>query len=87
MILQKTGDLGVDRHLFLMKLGQMNLSESFSRTMLQSWRTVFKVEREVDEPGNWVPEEPLFLTPVTQTRLLSSVSVSAWNCKAGAPLE
>lgn len=40
-------------------------------------RTVFKMEREVDEPLNWVPEEPFFFNPMSPTRLLSTVSVSA----------
>jgi len=77
--LQKAGGLGLDKHLFLMNLERINMSElsHFYRTLLHSWRTVFKFEREVDEPGNWVLEEPLFFNPMTQTRLLSSVSVSS----------
>ncbi len=57
----------------------MNLSgvTSFYRSMLYSWRTVFKVERDVDEPGSWIKEEPLFFNSMVQTRLLSSVSVCA----------
>lgn len=69
----------MDKHLFLMNLEKIDMSElsHFYRTMLHSWRTVFKVEREVDEDGSWVLEEPLFFNSMIQTRLLSSVSVSA----------
>ncbi len=37
----------------------MNLSgvTSFYGSMLYSWRTVFKVERDVDKPGSWIQEE------------------------------
>ncbi len=57
----------------------MNLSgvTSFYRSMLYSWRTVFKMERDVDEPGSWIKEEPLFFNSMVQTRLLSSVSMCA----------
>ncbi len=85
MILQKAGGLKLDRHLFLMELEKMNLSgvTSFYRSMLYSWRTVFKVERDVDEPGSWIKEEPLFFNSMVQTRLLSSVSVCACLQKHG----
>lgn len=79
MILQKAGGLKLDRHLFLMELHKVNLSEitPFYRSMLHSWRTVFKVERDVDESGSWIREECLFFNPMIQTRLLSAVSVRA----------
>ncbi len=73
----KAGGLDLDRHLFLMMLEEVSLSELpiFYKSMLLAWRTVFRVERAVDDQGFWTPEEPLFFNPMIQTRLLSSVSV------------
>ncbi len=61
-----------------MMLEEVSLSELpifFNRSMLLAWRTVFRVERDVDDQGFWTPVEPLFFNPMIQTRLLSSVSV------------
>lgn len=79
IMLQKAGGLKLDQHLFLMELEKVNLSgiTSFYQSMLHSWRTVFKVERDIDESGSWIQEEPLFFNPMIQTRLLSSASVCA----------
>lgn len=56
---------------------------SFYRSILHSWRTVFKVERDSDESGSWIQEEPMFFNPMFHTRLLSSVRVSACLQKHG----
>lgn len=76
-LLKQAGGLGLDKHLFLMKLEEISLSElpPFYKFMLQTWRTVFKVKRDIDEQEHWTPEEPLFFNPLIQTRLLSSVTV------------
>ncbi len=61
---KKAGGLSLDRHLFLMMLEEVSLSELpiffFYRSMLLAWRTVFRVERDVDDQGFWTPVEPLF---------------------------
>lgn len=76
-IMRRVGGFGLDKQLFLMKLEEMNLSELtvFYRAMLQTWKTVLRTERNVDNLEHWAPEEPLFFNPMIQTRLLSSVTV------------
>jgi len=76
-LLQRAGGLGLDKHLFLIKLEEVSLSEltPFYKSMLKVWRTVFKVEREIDPQGQWVTEEPLLFNPMIQTRMLSSASI------------
>ncbi len=78
LILKNAGGLGFDKHLFIMDLEKVNLSKItlFYKSVLQSWKTVFNVDRNSDDTGHWVLEEPLFFNLMIQTRLLSSVSVS-----------
>lgn len=84
-ILQRAGGLGLDKHLFLMKLKDMNLSgiTPFYRTMFHVWRNVLKVDRDRSSSIHWAPEEPLFFNNMIQTRLLSSVSVRACLLRNG----
>lgn len=86
VILRRVGGFGLDKHLFLMKLEQVSLSEltSFYKSMLQVWKTVLRTERDVDNTGLWVSEEPLFFNPLIQTRLLSFTSVQRCLLKSGA---
>lgn len=60
-----------------MKLEQVGLSEhtSFYRSVLQVWNAVLRMERDVDNTGQWASEEPLFFNPLIQTRLQSFISV------------
>ncbi|KAK3561431.1 hypothetical protein QTP86_002542 [Hemibagrus guttatus] len=69
--------LGLDKHLHLLKGEEVNLTgvTPFYRSMLQTWRTILKTKRTVNENGDWALEEPLFFNPIIQTRLLSSASV------------
>lgn len=78
-ILKSAGGLRLDKHLFIMDLGKVSLSEitPFYKSMLQAWKTVFKVDRSSEDTGQWTMEEPLLFNPMIQTRLLSAVSVSS----------
>ncbi len=78
LILKNAGGLGFDKHLFIMDLEKVNLSKItlFYKSVLQSWKTVFNVDRNSDDTGHWVLGEPLFFNLMIQTRHLSSVSVS-----------
>ncbi|KAK3509430.1 hypothetical protein QTP70_035016, partial [Hemibagrus guttatus] len=44
------------------------------RSVLHTWRTVIRTERDMDNLEQWTPEEPLFFNPCMQSRLPSSVS-------------
>lgn len=50
VIMRTDGGFGLDKQLFLMKLEEINLSELtvFYRAMLQTWKTVIKKERSMD---------------------------------------
>lgn len=92
LILKNAGGLGLEKHLFIMDLEKVSLSEitPFYKSVLQSWKTVFKVDRSSDDTGHWVLEEPLFFNPMIQTRLLSSECIysfeAEWGCKNETPL-
>ncbi|KAK3541232.1 hypothetical protein QTP86_016835, partial [Hemibagrus guttatus] len=47
----------------------------YYKSMLHTWRTVIRTERDMDNLEQWTPEEPLFFNPCMQSRLLSSVSI------------
>lgn len=50
VIMRSVSGFGLDKQLFLMKLEEINLSELtvFYRAMLQTWKTVIKKERSMD---------------------------------------
>lgn len=83
--LQKIESFGLDKHLFLLKMDGLRLDNlsSFYKSMLQAWNKVLKVERNLDELGDWINEEPLFHNPLIQTRFLSSVSIQRTLVKNG----
>ncbi|KAK3506589.1 hypothetical protein QTP70_010222 [Hemibagrus guttatus] len=76
-ILRRVGGFRLDKHLFLMELKELSLSEltPYYRSMLHTWRTVIRTERDMDNLEQCTPEEPLFFNPCMQSRLLSSVSI------------
>ncbi|KAK3527705.1 hypothetical protein QTP86_034618, partial [Hemibagrus guttatus] len=75
-ILRRVGGFRLDKHLFLMELKELSLSELtlYYRSVLHTWRTVIRTERDMDNLEQWTPEEPLFFNPCMQSRLPSSVS-------------
>ncbi|KAK3533098.1 hypothetical protein QTP70_006780 [Hemibagrus guttatus] len=76
-ILRRVGGFRLDKHLFLMELKELSLSEltCYYKSMLHTWRTVIRTERDMDNLEQWTPEEPLFFNPFIQSRLLFSVSI------------
>ncbi|KAK3531870.1 hypothetical protein QTP70_033418, partial [Hemibagrus guttatus] len=76
-ILRRVGGFRLDKHLFLMELKELSLSEltPYYRSMLHMWRTVIRTERDMDNLEQWTTEEPLFFNPCMQSRVLSSVSI------------
>lgn len=83
--LQKVESFGLDKHLFLLKMDGLKLDSlsSFYKSMLQAWNKVLKVERNLNELGDWMYEEPLFNNPLIQTRFLSSMSIRRTLVKNG----
>ncbi len=55
----------------------------FYKSMIQAWSKVLKVERNLNESGDWINEEPLFNNPLIRTRFLSSVSIRKTLLKNG----
>ncbi|KAK3509202.1 hypothetical protein QTP70_025562, partial [Hemibagrus guttatus] len=76
-ILRRVGGFRLDKHLFLIELKELSLSEltPYYKSMLHTWRTVIRTERDMDNLEQWTPEEPFFFNPCMQSRLLSSVSI------------
>ncbi len=62
-LLRRAGNMGLDRHLFLMDIiNKLNLSglSVFYRSILKSW-TLFTFSQSVDSTQKlWLKEEPLF---------------------------
>ncbi len=61
-LLRRAGNMGLDRHLFLMDIDKLNLSglSVFYRSILKSW-TLFTFSRSADSTQKlWLKEEPLF---------------------------
>ncbi len=83
--LQKVERFGLDKHLFLMEMDGLKLDNLtfFYKSMIQAWSKVLKVERNLNESGDWINEEPLFNNPLIRTRFLSSVSIRRTLLKNG----
>lgn len=83
--MRRAGGFGLDKHLFVIKLEQVNLSEltSFYKSVLRAWNAILKMERDIDNTGQWVFEEPLFFNSLIRTRLLSSRSIQRNLLKHG----
>ncbi len=64
-LLRRAGNMGLDRHLFLMDINRLNLSglSLFCRSILKSW-TLFTFSRRADSTQKlWLKEEPLLFNP------------------------
>uniref|UniRef100_A0A8D3BRM1 Reverse transcriptase domain-containing protein n=1 Tax=Scophthalmus maximus TaxID=52904 RepID=A0A8D3BRM1_SCOMX len=85
LLLRRAGRLGYDKHLFLLQLGDVDLTglTPFYSSVLEAWQ-IFQVTRNVNEtPGLWVFEEPLFFSNFLRTRTLQSASLRANLREAG----
>uniref|UniRef100_A0A3B1KAN1 Reverse transcriptase domain-containing protein n=1 Tax=Astyanax mexicanus TaxID=7994 RepID=A0A3B1KAN1_ASTMX len=89
-LLQKAGNMGLDRHLFLMDLDGVNLSglESFYSSVLKAW-CMLRFTREGGlQPTLWAWEEPIFYNRMIPLRSASSSTLirrflNAGICKLG----
>ncbi len=82
---RRLNGFGLDKHLFLMEMDGLRLDNLtfFYKSMIQAWSKVLKVERNLNESGDWINEEPLFNNPLILTRFLSSVSIRRTLLKNG----
>lgn len=73
-LLRKAGNMGLDRHFFLMDTQGMDLSglTPFYQSMLKAWK-ILNVSRNLqDVRGLWMREEPLLYNPVVDLDNLKS---------------
>lgn len=85
VLLRRAGGMGLDKHLFLMKLEENELTDltPFYKSVLEAWK-VFAFSRSPEVPaGMWLLEEPLFLNSFLPSRLLHSAFLRARLLSAG----
>ena len=75
LLLRGVNNLAYDKHLFLLELDGMDVSQtsSFYQSVLRAWRTVLKVRRDCSQFYGTVGEEPLFHNPYRAGFLALSV--------------
>lgn len=85
VLLHKVKNLAYDKHLFLLDLAGMDISQTscFYQSVLHAWRTVLKASRNCSQFYRNVGEEPLLHNPLIQSRILSSASVQRTLITAG----
>ncbi|KAI4884728.1 hypothetical protein NFI96_032233, partial [Prochilodus magdalenae] len=73
VLLRRVEGLDCDKHLFVLRLDEMNLSATspFYQSVLRAWSAVLCVRR-VDEPLTLVEEEPLFFNHLISSQTLGS---------------
>ena len=77
LLLRRGGQLGYDKHLFLLKPEEIDLTglTPFYHSVMKAWQ-VLRANRVPDAtPGMWLFEEPLFHNDFIVSRVLSSASV------------
>ncbi|XP_064843632.1 uncharacterized protein LOC135555246 [Oncorhynchus masou masou] len=76
-LMRRAGCLGLDRHLFLLKLegGDLTGLTPFYESVMQAWRVFVKSRKACTPPGMWLFEEPLFHNTAIQSRVLGSASL------------
>lgn len=64
-LLRRAGNMGLDRHLFLMDINKLNLSglSLFYRSLLTSWMLLDFSRGTSNTHKLWMNEEPLFFNP------------------------
>ena len=85
LLLRKAGRLGMDKHLFLIRTTEADLTglTSFYRSVINAWQTL-KVTRTPDQrPGMWLFEEPLQKNDLFPTATFSSVALGTKFVEAG----
>ncbi|KAK3509821.1 hypothetical protein QTP70_012405 [Hemibagrus guttatus] len=85
VLLRKAGEMGLDKHLFLMKLHETDLVNltPFYRSVLEAWRILsFSRMRDVTA-GAWLMEEPLLNNHLLNPRVLCSASLCSRLRTAG----
>ncbi|CAM4641581.1 unnamed protein product [Leuciscus chuanchicus] len=76
-LLRRAGNMGLDRHLFLMDINKLDLTglTPFYRSVLRAW-TLLKISREPNGALDlWMREEPLLLNPALALDIFNSVSL------------
>nr|XP_046223606.1 deleted in malignant brain tumors 1 protein-like [Oncorhynchus gorbuscha] len=76
-LMRRAGCLGLDKHLFLLKLegGDLTGLTPFYESVMQAWRVFVKSRKAGTPPGMWLFEEPLFHNTAIQSRVLGSASL------------
>lgn len=78
-------DLGYDKHLFLLKLDNVSLSQTtpFYQSVLRAGSTDFKAERDCSQMYGHIGEELVLNNPHIQCSMLSAASVKSILIRAG----
>ncbi len=84
-LLRKAGNMGLDRHLFLMEINKLDLAglTPFYRSLFKVW-TLFKFSRELNNAQSlWQREEPLLFNPALNLDVFEDMSLrrSLWAAK------
>jgi hypothetical protein len=76
-LMRRVGCLGLDKHLFLLKLegGELPGLTPFYQSVMQAWRVLVKSRKVCMPPEMWLFEEPLFYNTAIQSRVLGSASL------------
>ena len=77
ILMRRVGCLGLDKHLFLLKLegGDLPGLTPFYESVMQAWRVFVKSRKASTPPGMWLFKEPLFHNTAIQSRVLGSASL------------
>ncbi|KAK3521360.1 hypothetical protein QTP70_003437 [Hemibagrus guttatus] len=77
VLLRKAGEMGLDKHLFLMNLRETGLANltPFYRSVLEAWRILSFSRMPGATAGAWLLEKPLFNNHLLKPRVLCSASL------------
>ncbi|KAK3518244.1 hypothetical protein QTP70_034161, partial [Hemibagrus guttatus] len=84
-LLRRVEDLNYDKHLFMLNLREMDLSATtlFYQSVLRAWFSVMRISRINAQPFPCTEEEPLFHSPLIQSRMISSPYIQQHFRRAG----
>ncbi|KAK3544486.1 hypothetical protein QTP86_013151 [Hemibagrus guttatus] len=84
-LLRRVEDLNYDKHLFMLNLREMDLSATtlFYQSVLRAWSSVMRISRINAQPFPCTEEEPLFHSPLIQSRMISSPYIQQHFRRAG----
>uniref|UniRef100_A0A669D6D2 Reverse transcriptase domain-containing protein n=1 Tax=Oreochromis niloticus TaxID=8128 RepID=A0A669D6D2_ORENI len=85
LLLRRAGRLGLDKHLFLLMLDQVDLSGlvPFYSSVVNAWRTLKVARTPEPRPGMWLFEEPLFFNDFFPSTVFSSATIRTKFVEAG----